>query len=200
MLGGGDERRGQTLAYSERRLLDPAYEPAQGPRNPTVDVRVTGIEVTQGIQQLGCTGCQGVLPSRDQASLSQPATVPTAASTWPQGSSRSCGSSPTTCPRAAAPAATLDGVTARLELYDSLGRRTATLTPDFAPASVPRSPADGRAEVTIARRNDARASFNFLVPWQQTEHRRLSLRAVVAPATSGARAAEAVRGLQRQRL
>jgi len=45
------------------------------PRQATVDVRVTGIEVTQGIQRSGCAGCLGVLPSRDQTTLSDPAVV-----------------------------------------------------------------------------------------------------------------------------
>jgi hypothetical protein len=38
---------GTTTAASDPKLLTPAYEPPLGPTNPTVDVRVTGIEMTQ---------------------------------------------------------------------------------------------------------------------------------------------------------
>ena len=178
---------GSSVAVSDRRLLDPEYDPVAGPRNPTVDVRVTGIEVTQGIQALGCTGCQGVLPSRDQAALSQPATVAYRGVDLAAQKFTVVRVFADYVPEGGGDGGDLQGVTARLELYDSNNQRTATLTPDFAPAAVPRAPVDNRADVTIVRRNDARASFNFLVPWQQTEHRRLSLRAIVAPATTGLR-------------
>jgi hypothetical protein len=40
--------------------------------NQIADIHVTGIEVTQGIQEESCTGCTGTLPSRDQANASTP--------------------------------------------------------------------------------------------------------------------------------
>ncbi len=174
---------GATSAVSDPRQLEPKYEPGAGPRNPTVDVRVTGIEATQGIQQ-ECPNCVGVLPSRDQTTLSDPADVDY------RGVRLAAGKY--TVARVFADyrhsdgrTRPLPGVTARLEVSDSAGRLLAVLTPDFSPGSVPSAPSDGRAQVTRAERGDAAAAFTFVIPWQQTERRSLSLRAIAQPARSG---------------
>ena len=175
---------GATTAASDPKLLTPAYEPPLGPTNPTVDVRVTGIEVTQGIQRAGCAGCIGVLPSRDQTALSQPATVNYAGLTLAAGK-YAVARVFADYRRGTGVTGPLRGVTARLEVLDSEGNRLSTLTPQWSPESISPAPADGLAYVSHTQHDDSRVSFNFLIPWQQTEHRALSLRAVVNPAESG---------------
>ena len=175
---------GVTTAASDPKLLTPAYEPPLGPTNPTVDVRVTGIEMTQGIQRAGCGGCVGVLPSRDQTALSQPATVNYAGLTLAAGK-YAVARVFADYRRGTGVTGPLRGVTARLEVLDSEGNRLSTLTPQWSPESISPAPADGLAYVSHTQHDDSRISFNFLIPWQQTEHRALSLRAVVNPAESG---------------
>ena len=128
-----------------------------------------------------------MLPSREQATLSQPAAVDYGAKGVRLAAGKWTTARVFADYRLAGGAATgaLNGVTARLEVYDSAGNRISTLTPDFSPPSVAPAPADGRALVTHAQRADAQVSFNFLIPWQETMHQALSLRAIVNPAKSG---------------
>jgi hypothetical protein len=143
----------------------------------TVDIRVTGIEVTQAIQESSCAACAGTLPSRDQANLT------TAGSADYQGVTLAAGKF--TVVRVFAnftqPAdlSSLTGATATLQIYDSDGHQISTLNPDSSPATL--SQPDCGACVSPSERANPGASFNFLVPWQETLHRTLSFRATVIP-------------------
>jgi virginiamycin B lyase len=169
---------GPATATSPSRTLSPALIISEHLINDTVDVRVSGIEVTQGIQTQSCN-CAGTLPSRDQANTSTPGQA-----TY-QGVTMAAGkftivrvfanfTQPTGLSR-------LAGATARLEVIDSNGTRISTLNPDSAPAAL--SQPDCGACVSLNERANAGASFNFLVPWDETLHRALSFRATVTPPT-----------------
>ncbi len=165
---------GSAQATSPSKVLSPAL----GPRlvNETVDIRVTGIEVTQGIQMSSCN-CAGTLPSRDQTNTSTPGQAAY------QGVTMAAGKF--TVVRVFAnftqPAglSSLAGANARLEVFDTNGNRISTLAPDSTPAALGQ-PGCG-ACVSLSERANAGASFNFLIPWQETLHRALSFRATVSP-------------------
>jgi DNA-binding beta-propeller fold protein YncE len=165
---------GSASAVSAPRTLSPA--PPLKLVNNTTDVRVTGIEATQAIQQDTCSTCGlGTLPTRSQADETSPGsanyqgvtlaagkfTVVRVFATFTQPANQS----------------SLPGATATLRVYDSDGHQIATLNPDSSPASLGRTP----MWVSAAERATPGVSFNFLVPWQDTLHKALSFRATVNP-------------------
>ena len=146
-----------------------------------VDLRVSGIEVTQGTQWSGCGGCEGTLPSRTPVK-SLLGVVPASFATY-QGVRMAAGHltvvrvfATFTRPADLAP---LRGVTARLDVVDSNGNVISNLLPDSAPLSLTKTGC--WTCVTLAQRADPSDSFNFLVPWDETFHRQLSFRATVTP-------------------
>jgi hypothetical protein len=145
--------------------------------NSDLDVRVDGIEVTQAVQAGGCRGCAGVLPSRDQSNTSTPGQANY------QGVTMAAGHFTVVRVFASftqpASFSSLPGATASLEVFDANGHRISVLAPDTAPAALVRS--DCGACVSEKERANAGASFNFLVPWQDTQHQALSFRATVKP-------------------
>jgi hypothetical protein len=165
---------GSAAATSPSRTLSPALGPQIVPE--TVDLRVTGIEVTQGVQANSCA-CAGTLPSRDQADLKAPGEA-----TY-QGVTMAAAKF--TVVRVFAnytqPAglANLADATAKLEVFDADGKPISTLTPDSSPATLGQ-PVCG-ACVSLSERANPATSFNFLVPWQATQHRALTFRATVTP-------------------
>ena len=146
-----------------------------------VDIRVSGIEVTQAIQWSGCPGCDGTLPSRIPVT-SLGGVIPASFARYQGVRMAACH---VTVVRVYAtytrPAdlAALGGVTAKLDVLDSNGNVIETLAPDSAPAVLTKSGC--WTCVTLAQRADASGSFNFIVPWNETYHRQLSLRATVTP-------------------
>ena len=146
----------------------------------TVDLRVSGIEVTQGTQSATCAGCTGTLPSRRPV-LSLRGAVPPSTATY-QGVKLAAGR--WTVVRVFAtyirPAtASITGITASLDVIDSTGNVISTLTPDSGPSSLSRS--DCWTCVTLAQRAVPGDSYNFLIPWQETFHRQVSFRATITP-------------------
>jgi hypothetical protein len=145
--------------------------------NHDLDVRVDGIEVTQGVQAGGCNACVGTLPGRNGGSPFAPVQANY------QGVTMAAGHF--TVVRVFAsftqPASwsSVSGATARLEVFDSRGSRISVLNPDSAPAALVRS--DCGLCVSEKERANPGASFNFLVPWDATEHSALSFRAIVTP-------------------
>jgi hypothetical protein len=137
------------------------------------ELRINGIEVTQGVQTDGCS-CVGTLPSRDQFNLRTPGQA-----TY-QGVTLAAGHF--TVVRVFAdfvqPAslATFGGATVRLQVLDANGNQISAWAPDTAPARLTKTAC---ACVTDAERADPNASFNFLIPWQETERRSLSFRATI---------------------
>ena len=146
-----------------------------------VDIRVSGIEVTQAIQWSGCPGCDGTLPSRIPVK-SLGGVIPASFARY-QGVRMAAGHLTVVRVYATytrpADLTALGGVTAKLDLLDSNGNLIETLAPDSGPAVLTKS--DCWTCVTLAQRADAGGSFNFEVPWQETYHRQLSLRATVTP-------------------
>ena len=147
-----------------------------------VDIRVSGIEVTQGIQWTGCVGCQGSLPSRTPVKALR-GSLPASFATY-QGVRMAAGHETVVRVFAtlfAKPAglAALGAGTAKLDLIDSNGTLLETLAPDSGPRAL--TTTGCWTCVTLAQRADAGASYNFLVPWNETFHRRLSFRATVTP-------------------
>jgi virginiamycin B lyase len=165
---------GLSTATSPARTLVPALGPHLV--NPTFDIDVAGIEVTQAIQTSSCT-CTGTLPSRDQSDLMTPGRAAY------QGVTMAAGKF--TVVRVYAnflqPAglASLRGATAQLEVLDANGDRISTLTPDSAPSAI--GPPICGACVSLIERTNPAVSFNFLVPWDETLHGSLSFRATVRP-------------------
>jgi hypothetical protein len=165
---------GSATARSASKTLSPAYSPLDL-LNPTVDIRVTGLEVTQGIQPDSCTGCVGTLPSRDQANTASPGQANYQGVTLAAGNDTVVRVYATfTQP---ANVSTLPGATATLQVYDSDGHRVSTLNPDSSPTALTRH-ADW---VGPAERANPGTSFNFVVPAEETLHRALSFRATVKP-------------------
>ena len=150
-------------------------------RQRVVDIRVSGIEVTQATQWSGCGGCDGTLPSRIPVK-SLGGVVPASTARY-QGVRMAAGHFTVVRVFATytrpADLAALGGVTAKLDLLDSTGNLIESLTPDSAPAALTKS--DCWTCVTLAQRADPTASFNFIVPWQETYHRQMSFRATVTP-------------------
>jgi virginiamycin B lyase len=165
---------GLSTATSPSRTLSPALGPHLV--NPTFDIDVAGIEVTQAIQTSSCT-CAGTLPSRDQHDVMTPGQAAY------QGVTMAAGKF--TVVRVYAnflqPAglASLPGATAQLEVLGANGDRISTLTPDSAPSAI--GPPICGACVSLKERTNPAASFNFLVPWDETLHGSLSFRATVRP-------------------
>lgn len=145
------------------------------------NMRVTGIEVTQAIQQGSCTGCVGTLPSRDQGNLmakgeAQYQGVRMAAGHWTVVRVFADYTNP-----GAFGGGPLQGVTAQLQIGGDATHKPVFFNPDSAPPSIPEAAPGAGPSVTIGQRDDASASFNFLIPWQETERRSLSFRATVGP-------------------
>ena len=165
---------------------NPAPAPAPAPPAPapraTVSIHVTGIEVTQGIQEDHCAGCIGTLPSRDPANPNRSGHAAY------QGVRMAAGHF--TVVRvfakldAAASIASLKKPTARLVVMDAFNRQVSVLSPDSSPATLYRS-GRGFGSCSFCVRLEERAnptrSFNFLIPWQQTFRHTLNFRAIVRP-------------------
>jgi hypothetical protein len=165
---------GSASAVSAPRTLSPA--PPLTLVNDTTDIRVTGIEVTQAVQEDTCNGCTGTLPERSQADVTSPGTANYQGVTLAAGNFTVVRVFATFTQPAGM--ANLPGATATLRVYDSDGHQIATLNPDSSPASIGRNP----MYVSAAERATPGVSFNFLVPWQYTLHKALSFRATVNPA------------------
>jgi hypothetical protein len=165
---------GSASAVSAPRTLSPA--PPLKLVNNTTDIRVTGIEVTQAVQEDTCSGCTGTLPSRSRADETSPGSANYQGVTLAAGNFTVVRVFATfTQP---ADQASLVGATATLRIYDADGHQISTLNPDSSPASLGRTP----MWVSAAERATPGVSFNFLVPWQDTLHKALSFRATVNPA------------------
>ena len=167
---------GSTQAISPAVSLQVGPPLPRGLPWPTpVNIIVTGIEVTQAVQSFGCAGCTGSLPSRSQLTSNTPGQA-----TY-QGVTLAAGKF--TVVRVFAHflgnKSTLSGATAQLEVFDSNGTRLAVLTPDSSPAAL--TPPPCSYCVSPAERANPGSSFNFLVPWQETNHRALTFRATVTP-------------------
>jgi hypothetical protein len=149
--------------------------------NRVVDIRVSGIEVTQAIQWSGCPGCDGTLPSRIPVK-SLAGVVPASVARY-QGVRMVAGHYTVVRVFATftrpADLSAVGRVTAKLDVLDSNGNLIETLAPDSGPATLSKS--DCWTCVTLAQRADAGGSFNFLVPWQETYHRQLGFRATITP-------------------
>lgn len=151
----------------------------------SVDVVVTGIEVTQAVQNEGCGGCLGTLPSRDPHDLSAPGQATYQGVTMAAQkytivrvfAHAFAGNS--FLSRLPGRASAVRQSTARLEIFDSLGRRIDVLNPDSTPNSL--NPPSCGVCVDLAERADPGTSFNFLVPWQDASHSFLTFRATVTP-------------------
>jgi hypothetical protein len=192
---------GTTVADSPATRLQVAPSPPPGvPLLRTVDIRVTGIEVTQGTQEVPCGGCVfsdpnhtpcatcnvGTLPSRDQTNPIAPGDADYSGVTMAAGKF--------TVVRVYAhlgqdgSTSSLAGATATLEVFDSAGNRILPLpgsTQPFTPDANPTAPLTKSAAaclcVTLAERAQPGSSFIFLIPWQDTYHRSLTFRATVGP-------------------
>jgi hypothetical protein len=149
--------------------------------SPVVDIRVTGIEVTQAIQAVTCN-CAGTLPNRVDPFGKSPGRATYEGVTMAAGKY--------TVVRVFAhvtgvsnPAATsLRGATATLRVFDGQEREIlAPLSPDISPTALTRP--DCIACVTEAERATASSGFLFVIPWDATYHRTLSFRATVSPPT-----------------
>jgi hypothetical protein len=180
---------GQTATVTRHYTLDYSikYPTPVRPKNPVflaspiVDIRVTGIEVTQAIQAVTCN-CAGTLPNRVDPFAKTPGQAAYEGVTMAAGKY--------TVVRVFAhftgvsnPAATsLGGATATLRIFDAQEREILpALSPDISPAALTRP--DCIACVTEAERANSTAAFLFLVPWDETYHRSLSFRATVSPPT-----------------
>ena len=167
---------GSTQAISAAMSLQVGPPLPRGLPWPTpVNIIVTGIEVTQAVQSFGCAGCTGSLPSRDQLNSNTPGQA-----TY-QGVTLAAGKF--TVVRVFAhflgSKSTLAGATAQLDVFDSNGTRLSVLSPDSSPAAL--TPPPCSYCVSPAERANPGSSFNFLVPWQETNHRALTFRATVTP-------------------
>jgi ELWxxDGT repeat protein len=169
---------GSTVAYSAAANLQVGPPLPRGLPAP-VNIIVTGIEVTQAVQNSGCAGCTGTLPSRSQSSIFTPGQA-----TY-QGVTLAAGKFTVVRVYAhyiqnGAPAP-LAKARAQLEVLDSAGTRLSTpQLPDSAPAAG-LTPLSCRYCVSTAERANPDSSFNFLIPWQETAHRSLTFRATVTP-------------------
>ena len=162
---------GSAKATSPRVTLTPAIDPQQPTANEDVNIRVSGIEVTQGIQSLRLSSRDEPLP--DAAGHARYQGVTLAAGKLTVVRVFANFTRPATRPL-------LRAATAQLEVLDAGGARIALLSPASTPAAIFR-PVCGLC-VSETERANPDASFNFVVPWQETEHSRLSFRATVMPA------------------
>ena len=180
---------GQTATITRHYTLDytvKAPTPVR-PKHPVIlvspvfDIRVTGIEVTQGIQAVTCN-CAGTLPNRADPFAKTPGRAAYEGVTMAAGKytvvrvfAHATGVSDPT-------AASLRGATATLRIFDSSEREiSAPLNPDISPAAL--TPPNCIACVTEGERANPTGGFLFLVPWDETYHRSLSFRATVSPPT-----------------
>ena len=170
---------GSASAASRPKTLEVGPPLPPGVKLPTLfSILVTGIEVTQAVQESHCGGCLGTLPSRNQ---SNPTKSPGRASypTEEQGGvPMAAGKFTVVRVYAHVTSGTLSGTTAQLEVLDSNGNRISTLSPDTSPAQLTVSNCSGVC-VNASERANPGSSFNFLVPWQETYHRFLGFRATV---------------------
>ena len=168
---------GSTAAASPTAPLQTVSSLPFGIKPPApVNIIVTGIEVTQAVQSSGCAGCLGVLPSRDQSNSNAPGQATYQGVTLAQGKF--------TVVRVFAHTfggTTVSGATAQLEVLDSNGSRIALLGPDSSPPAV--TPMICSFCVRDPERANPGSSFNFLVPWQDTNQSLLTFRATVTPPT-----------------
>jgi photosystem II stability/assembly factor-like uncharacterized protein len=189
---------GSTAAASATKQLQVGPSLPVGVHLPTpVDVHITGIEVTQGIQEAPCGGCvfsdpnhvvcatcyAGTLPSRDQANGDTPGDADYRGVTLAAGKQ--------TVVRVYANVTRVSGsltkASAQLEVLDSSGQqvypppRTAPLTPDVYPPALQQPTPDCPLCVDLATRASPGSSFYFLIPAQETFHRSLTFRATVSP-------------------
>lgn len=149
----------------------------RGIRPPTpVNIRVTGIEVTQAVQVDHCGGCYGTLPSRNQLNRDQPGQATCQGVTMAQGK--------ITVVRVYAhdDSGTLSGAIAQLDVLDDKGNRISTLSPQSSPAQLTTSSCPGIC-VNRPERANPGSSFNFVIPWILTNRDFLSFRATVNPPT-----------------
>ena len=160
----------------------PPHFPLPFPRNPfrpgTVDIHVFGIEVTQGIQEQSCA-CYGTLPSppnpgTEHAAVAGYKGVTLAAGHFTVVRVFAAITEPISM-------TSLRGATASLTVLDSSGNQIAVWGPDSSPAALTHP--DCLFCVSLKDRADPSASFNFLIPWQETVHRELSFRVTVSPPT-----------------
>ncbi len=166
-----------SAASPQRMLSGPSIQLA-----PTqVDIHVTGIEVTQGIQTSSCNRCLGTLPERAGGSPFAPQFAQYQGVRMAAGHFTVVRVYASVLNHLTGPAMLthLSGATATLEVLDSQGNRISVLNPDSAPAAL--NVPDCVLCVSLNDRANPRVSYNFLVPWQETEHRQLSFRAVVNP-------------------
>ena len=144
------------------------------------NIIVSGVEVTQGIQLNGCSGCIGSLPSRDQGNQTRRAKVRYQGLRMAQNKITYVRVfADYTRPRAGGPP--LRNPNARLEVYDASGKHVWTALPASKPASLERVGGDGRIAVNGFRRVFPSASFNFALPAGLMRSNRFSFRAIVAP-------------------
>jgi hypothetical protein len=167
---------GSAIAYSAATRLQVGPPLPRGILPLTsVDITVTGIEVTQAVQVDHCGGCVGTLPSRNQLSSNPPGQATYQGVTMAQGKD--------TVVRVYAHVAsgTLSGATAQLDVLDDKGNRLATLSPDSSPAQLTTSPCRLGICVDSSERANPGSSFNFVIPWQETYRDFVSFRATVSP-------------------
>ena len=180
---------GQTATITRHYTLDYSIKlptPVRPKRpvilsSPIVDIRVTGIEVTQAIQAVTCN-CAGTLPNRVDPFGKTPGKATYEGVTMAAGKytvvrvfAHFAGVSDPT-------ATSLRGATAFLRVFDAQEREISPpLSPDISPVALSRP--DCIACVTEAERANPRAPFTFVVPWSDTYHRSLSFRATVSPPT-----------------
>jgi hypothetical protein len=171
---------GSATAASASEALEVAPQLPPGISLPEpVDITVTGIEVTQGVQSRYCEGeCKGSLPERsDLNNLHTPGEAPYAGVTMVAGNPIVVRVFAHLQERGGP---SLANPTASLEALDAEGRR-ATL---FTSASTSPTQLIGLQCgecVSLGERAKPNASFNFLVPGYDTFHRSLSFRATVTP-------------------
>jgi streptogramin lyase len=164
---------GQTQAISSTVTLDPAWNPLLSVK-PTVDIHVTGIEVTQGVQTICCD--PSTLPHRDLTNTTTPGVAAYDGVTLAFDKLTVVRVFAAFAPQA--DQSSISGVTATLRIYDADGNRLTTLAPVYSPATI--GP-DQCLCVKASQRAVAGSSFYFVVPWQYTSQDSLTFRATVDP-------------------
>ncbi len=147
--------------------------------NPRVDIRVTGIEVTQGVQANTCN-CAGTLPNRLDPFANTPGRATYEGVTMAAGKYTIVRVFAHFTPVDVPSATSLRGATAQLRIFDAHEREISPpLSPDISPSTLSRP--DCVACVSESERASPRAAFTFVVPTDETYHRSLSFRATVSP-------------------